>query len=60
MAAGMPREREFPKFAGEPFTKWFRRRRRSHEPGRPPVLLWPDTFNNHFHPETLVAAVEGG
>ncbi|HET9979561.1 MAG TPA: (Fe-S)-binding protein, partial [Ktedonobacterales bacterium] len=22
------------------------------------VLLWPDTFNNHFHPETAVAAVE--
>ena len=27
-----------------------RRRRR--------VLLWPDTFNNHFHPETARAAVE--
>jgi Fe-S oxidoreductase len=22
------------------------------------VLLWPDTFNNHFHPSTLVAAVQ--
>jgi len=22
------------------------------------VLLWPDTFNNHFHPETAMAAVE--
>jgi FAD/FMN-containing dehydrogenase/Fe-S oxidoreductase len=22
------------------------------------VLLWPDTFNNHFHPEILKAAVE--
>jgi len=22
------------------------------------VLLWPDTFNNYFHPETAVAAVE--
>ncbi|MGH7575804.1 MAG: FAD-binding and (Fe-S)-binding domain-containing protein, partial [Longimicrobiales bacterium] len=22
------------------------------------VLLWPDTFNNHFHPQTLAAAVE--
>lgn len=21
-------------------------------------MLWPDTFNNHFHPETAVAAVE--
>ena len=24
----------------------------------PPVLLWPDTFNNHFHPDTAKAAVE--
>ena len=24
----------------------------------PPVLLWPDTFNNYFHPETAKAAVE--
>jgi Fe-S oxidoreductase len=22
------------------------------------VLLWPDTFNDHFHPETALAAVE--
>lgn len=22
------------------------------------VLLWPDTFNNHFHPQTLAAAAE--
>jgi FAD/FMN-containing dehydrogenase/Fe-S oxidoreductase len=26
--------------------------------GTRPVMLWVDTFNNHFHPETLVAAVE--
>jgi Fe-S oxidoreductase len=25
---------------------------------RPSVLLWPDTFNNHFHPGTAIAAVE--
>ncbi|HTW59974.1 MAG TPA: FAD-linked oxidase C-terminal domain-containing protein [Terriglobales bacterium] len=24
----------------------------------PPVLLWPDTFNNYFHPQTAQAAVE--
>jgi Fe-S oxidoreductase len=22
------------------------------------VVLWPDTFNDHFHPETLIAGVE--
>jgi FAD/FMN-containing dehydrogenase/Fe-S oxidoreductase len=27
-------------------------------PDAPPVLLWPDTFNNYFHPETAQAAVE--
>jgi FAD/FMN-containing dehydrogenase/Fe-S oxidoreductase len=25
---------------------------------RPPVMLWPDTFNNYFHPSTARAAVE--
>ncbi len=25
---------------------------------RPTVLLWPDTFNNYFHPATVQAAVE--
>ena len=24
----------------------------------PRVILWPDTFNNHFHPQTAKAAVE--
>jgi FAD/FMN-containing dehydrogenase/Fe-S oxidoreductase len=27
-------------------------------PEGPRVLLWPDTFNNHFHPATARAAVE--
>jgi Fe-S oxidoreductase len=26
--------------------------------GQPQVLLWPDTFNNYFHPSTAIAAVE--
>lgn len=26
-------------------------------PCRPRVLLWPDTFNNYFHPQTAIAAV---
>ncbi len=26
--------------------------------GLPRVLLWADTFNNHFHPQTAIAAVE--
>jgi FAD/FMN-containing dehydrogenase/Fe-S oxidoreductase len=31
---------------------------RASAPEAPPVLLWPDTFNNHFHPNTAKAAVE--
>jgi FAD/FMN-containing dehydrogenase/Fe-S oxidoreductase len=27
-------------------------------PAGPPVMLWPDTFNNYFHPSTARAAVE--
>jgi len=27
-------------------------------PEGPPVLLWPDTFNNYFHPATARAAVD--
>ena len=29
-----------------------------HRGGGEQVLLWPDTFNNHFRPETLIAATE--
>jgi len=31
---------------------------RASAPEGPPVLLWPDTFNNYFHPATARAAVE--
>jgi Fe-S oxidoreductase len=31
---------------------------RASAPEGPPVLLWPDTFNNHFLPATAKAAVE--
>jgi Fe-S oxidoreductase len=55
--AGMPQEREIPMFAAEPFTAWFRKRGTRNPAGRP-VLLWPDTFNNYFMPETAQAAVE--
>jgi FAD/FMN-containing dehydrogenase/Fe-S oxidoreductase len=60
-AAGIAPERRLPRFAAEPFTAWFRRRGAAAARAgqdRPPVLLWPDTFNNHFHPGTARAAVE--
>lgn len=55
--AGIAPEREIPAFAPQTFKSWFYRRE-PHNVGHPRVILWPDTFNNHFHPETAIAAVE--
>ena len=57
LAAGMPLERQIPAFAPFTFTEWFAQRPRTSPPGATRVLLWPDTFNNHFHPDTAIAAV---
>lgn len=53
--AGVADARSMPEFAGQTFTSWFARRSKRDRVGLR-VLLWPDTFNNHFHPESLVAA----
>ena len=57
LVAGMPRERSIPPFAPQTFRNWFQRRQ-PRNPGATPVLLWPDTFNNYFLPDTAKAAVE--
>jgi FAD/FMN-containing dehydrogenase/Fe-S oxidoreductase len=57
LAAGMPREREIPPFAPFTFARWFARHARRGSRQGPRAILWPDTFNNHFHPETAIAAV---
>lgn len=54
--AGMPPQRRIPRFAPQTFLRWFKQRAPGN-PDKPPVILWPDTFNNHFHPETARAAV---
>jgi Fe-S oxidoreductase len=56
-AGGIAQERRMPAFAPQTFQAWFRKRERRNQ-GRPPVILWADTFNNHFHPATTQAAVE--
>jgi Fe-S oxidoreductase len=56
-AAGIAPERRIPAFARRTFTESFRRRP-AHNQNKPAVILWPDTFNNHFHPKTAGAAVE--
>ncbi len=57
LAAGMPHQRSIPAFAPETFRAWFERRQPQNPQGSP-VMLWPDTFNNYFLPDTARAAVE--
>jgi FAD/FMN-containing dehydrogenase/Fe-S oxidoreductase len=54
---GISQKRSMPAFADETFTTWFRKRP-VRNADRPPVILWPDTFSNNFHPEIAKAAVE--
>ncbi|HJT97045.1 MAG TPA: FAD-linked oxidase C-terminal domain-containing protein, partial [Rhodanobacteraceae bacterium] len=54
---GLAREREIPRFAGETFVDGFRARTPRPNAGRPRVILWPDTFTNHFLPARGHAAV---
>jgi FAD/FMN-containing dehydrogenase/Fe-S oxidoreductase len=55
-AVGLTPDRQAPPFAGRTFTSWF-----AEQPARAGtsrVLLWPDTFTNHFEPEIAIAATE--
>jgi Fe-S oxidoreductase len=56
-AGGIAPQRELPRFAEITFRQWFAKRNQKPR-GRPKVMLWPDTFNNFFLPETLVAGTE--
>ncbi|BES72814.1 FAD-binding and (Fe-S)-binding domain-containing protein [Marinobacter nanhaiticus D15-8W] len=51
---GMTPERDLPQFSSQPFTRSYR----SEPPkdNRPAVVLWPDTFNNFLHSDSLRAA----
>ncbi|MER5970540.1 FAD-linked oxidase C-terminal domain-containing protein [Streptomyces sp. NPDC002055] len=54
---GIAAERDVPRFADETFLSWFRRRTPEGSGERGPVVLWTDSFNNHFSPEVLRAGV---
>ncbi|MFF9299858.1 FAD-binding and (Fe-S)-binding domain-containing protein [Streptomyces sp. NPDC014764] len=54
---GIAEEREIPRVAREPFTRWWRRRRSSAASEGPLVVLWPDTFTEHLSPSVGRAAV---
>jgi FAD/FMN-containing dehydrogenase/Fe-S oxidoreductase len=63
LLVGMPRQRKIPAFATESFRSWFYRTHARNEQAisdgkGTTVLLWPDTFNNYFYPNTAKAAVE--
>jgi len=53
--AGIHPKRKLPPFAPCSFQKWFRAHSSSNQHG-PEVLLFPDTFNNFFHPDVAIAA----
>jgi Fe-S oxidoreductase len=62
----IPSQRELPRFASQTFQRWAAKCGIPAAEGmpqlqdskkKPTVLLWADTFNNFFHPETAQAAV---
>ncbi|MGN6506784.1 MAG: FAD-binding and (Fe-S)-binding domain-containing protein [Tepidisphaeraceae bacterium] len=50
-------QRKIPQFAPQTLQHWFRSRPPKNVDAQP-VVLFPDTFNNHFHIDTARAAVE--
>jgi FAD/FMN-containing dehydrogenase/Fe-S oxidoreductase len=69
LAGGIHANRRLPAFAPQTFKQWWEKRSAGVPPvveraSRPlhrnekPVLLWADTFNNHFLPSTAKAAAE--
>lgn len=55
--AGVSQQRRIPAFASQPFKTWFKKHR-ANRAGTKRVILWPDTFNNYYFPETAIAATE--
>ncbi len=58
LAGGVAAQRRIPAFAPETFQQWWEKRRSRVSSTASNVLLWADTFNNHFLPATAKAAVE--
>ncbi|OIJ96209.1 FAD-binding oxidoreductase [Streptomyces sp. MUSC 14] len=56
--AGVEPARTAPLFAERSFVRWWQESGRDQpDPGDPAtVLLWPDTFSNHFHPSVAISA----
>jgi FAD/FMN-containing dehydrogenase/Fe-S oxidoreductase len=56
--AGIDPQRSLPTFAPMTLQQWFARRGGTANPHGRPVVLFPDTFNNHLHTGVGVACVE--
>ena len=56
--AGIARERRLPRFTPETFQAWFARRPPDGRASGRNVLLFPDTFTNHFSPGIGKASVD--
>ncbi len=60
-AGGIAPERPVPAFAPQTFRQWYAEHRSGVSrlgSAERRILLWPDTFNDAFHPETAIAALE--
>lgn len=57
-AGGVTQRRPVPSFAPMTLQQWFRQRGGTTNPTGRPVVLFPDTFNNHLHTDVGVACVE--
>ncbi|HEX5169376.1 MAG TPA: FAD-linked oxidase C-terminal domain-containing protein [Cyclobacteriaceae bacterium] len=55
-AAGIDRHRSIPPFAKETFRSWCKANKPPDSDGKR-IILWVDTFNNFFLPDTLKAAL---
>lgn len=55
--AGVAQQRQIPRFAERTFRDWFAENK-VRSTGKPKVIIWADTFNNFFKPETLIAGKE--
>lgn len=54
---GIAEQRKMPAYADENFKDWYFKRKPVNQEG-PEVIVWPDTFNNYFHPDVAKATVE--
>ena len=52
---GIEQRRAIPLYAPHTFQNWFKNRAPVNE-NADSVILWPDTFNNYFHPDTAKSA----